>query len=82
MEGDDEQRRKHGGPKLHGATFLLLENMTVTQLVRKLQALYGILSFVTVFSTALRGPYLVPDESSPYPLMIKQVNLSLCLIMP
>jgi hypothetical protein len=40
--------------QLHGAR-VLLENLKVTQLVRKLQALYGTLSFVPVFLAALRG---------------------------
>jgi hypothetical protein len=34
---------------------VLLEKLTVTQLVNKFQALYGTLSFVTVFTKALSG---------------------------
>jgi hypothetical protein len=44
---------------------MFLEKLTVTQLVSKLLAFYGIRKFITALKKLATGPYPEPDESSP-----------------
>ena len=45
---------------------VLLENLTVSQLVKKFPAFYGTRRFITAFTSAT-CPYPEPARSSPYP---------------
>jgi hypothetical protein len=44
---------------------VLVEKLTVTQLVKKYSNFYGNRSFITVFTRPLTGPYPEPDAASP-----------------
>jgi hypothetical protein len=53
-------------PLLTPWSTVLIENLTVTQLVMKFPAFYGTLRFITMFTRACSGPCLQLDESSPH----------------
>jgi hypothetical protein len=46
---------------------VLLEKLTVTQLLNKLPALYINQKFITLFTRLVTDPYPEPDESNPHP---------------
>jgi hypothetical protein len=48
----------------------LLENLTITQLVKKFSAFYGTRRFIALFTTAATGPYSESYPSIPHPISL------------